>query len=38
MSGMAANLCPFRAFFKFWKELKTAGGLIQVNKVDGPFL
>jgi hypothetical protein len=29
MSGMAANLCPFRAFFNFGKSQKS-----QVNKVD----
>jgi hypothetical protein len=37
MSGMSANLFPFRAFFDFGKSQKSQG-LSQVKKVDGPFL
>jgi hypothetical protein len=33
MSGMSANLCPFRAF-SILEKAKNRGGLSQVNKVD----
>jgi hypothetical protein len=38
MSGMSANLCPFKAIFFILEKAKTAGGLSQVNKVDVSFI
>jgi hypothetical protein len=36
MSGVSANLCPFRAFFNHGKSQKSQE-LSWVNKADGPF-
>jgi hypothetical protein len=38
MSGMSANLSPFRAVFLILRRAKTRRGLSQVYRVDGPFL
>jgi hypothetical protein len=37
MSGISANILPFRAFFNL-ESAKNLRGLCQENKVDGLFL
>jgi hypothetical protein len=38
MSGMSANLCPFKAFILILERAKNRKGRSEVNKVNGPFL